>query len=263
MRTFHLPALAPPHGLGRQATGQATHRPTHRPTQGPIQRPGQRAVWRLLAAAAALVALTAGCAAPDGDQVPLPSFEQAEAVEAAEWGDPSEPLPDDCGRLMTTDELTALLGRPLGSLTLRTVRGVAEPSVGRIARLACRYSPAGQTGAPVLNLNVGRYDTPESAARQWKLNSDAERAGSPSRDLEIGAARAVLVERPGSTTLILTYVDSTITLVLPGPPPVPERAPQDVLVDLALRVIPRVVPPPSSPRADTGTHVEAADLSTG
>jgi hypothetical protein len=163
--------------------------------------------------------------------------------------------------LMSTDELTALMGRPIGSVGLRTVRGVPEPDVQRIARLSCRYTATDPAGAPLLTVNVARYTTAEAAARQWRLNSEAERAGLPSRDTALGAARAVLVQRPESTALILAHADSTITLVLPAGPPVAGRAAPEFLVDLALRVIPRVVPP--APADDDGTggppaHVRAA-----
>jgi hypothetical protein len=145
-----------------------------------------------------------------------------------------------------------LLGLPLDSVEVRTIVGVAEPSVGRTERVACRYTgtaAAGpRRGRTLLDLNVSAYTDPGAAMKQWRVNSDAE--SGERRELPIGAASAVLVERPGESLLMVAHGTSNLTFVLPGAGSLPvQRPPGDTLVDLALRVLPAVAPSPSAPPA--------------
>ena len=69
-------------------------------------------------------------------------------------------MPDDCERLLAAGDLNALLGLPLDTVTVRSTLGVAEPSVGRTERVACRYTTkaAGPArGRPLLLLNASSY----------------------------------------------------------------------------------------------------------
>ena len=68
------------------------------------------------------------------------------------------------------------------------------------------------------------------------------------RDLPIGSAGAVLVERGGEALLSVVYGPATLTLILPDQPLPGGRPRTEALVDLALRVLPAVAPPASSPR---------------
>jgi len=65
----------------------------------------------------------------------------------------------------------------------------------------------------------------------------------PLPTMAVVAALAVLFERPAETVLMVTYDDDTLTFVLPEGPRPPGRTRADVLVDLALRVLPTVGPP--------------------
>jgi hypothetical protein len=77
---------------------------------------------------------------------------------------------------------------------------------------------------------------------------NAEDGGAARRDLQLGTAPAVLVERPGETLLTTVNGPGTITLVLPSRVPQPSgRAPADTLVDLALRTLVVVTPPSPTP----------------
>ena len=68
------------------------------------------------------------------------------------------------------------------------------------------------------------------------------------RDLPIGSAGAVLVERGGEALLSVVYGPATLTLILPDQPLPGDRPRTEALVDLALRVLPAIAPPtPSRP----------------
>jgi anti-anti-sigma regulatory factor len=175
-----------------------------------------------------------------------PRPRECREASGLEW--PSTAAYQDCG-----GRRAALLDHFCGSVREHSIVGVGEPSVGRLERLGCRFTPI-DPAAPslavvdpavpaMLELRIARYVDKKAAATQWKRNSDAERAGATSRDLPIGAAPAVLVERAAESALIASYRAYTVTVVLPATTPVPRgRAAPDALVDLVQRVLPRVVP---------------------
>lgn len=218
------------------------------PVGDTLGRVGGGVRWgRAVAFCGALLVVLAGtgCARSDEVLTPVPTFPAAAAAGGAAGGTraPDGSVPTDCAGMLTVDDLNALLGLPLGSVGVRTTIGVAEPSVGRTERVACRYS--GTAGSPargtLLDLNVARYVDASAAARQWTTNTGVE--SGERRDLAIGAARAALFERARETVLMVTYDDDTLTLVLPEGPRPGGRTRADVLVDLALRVLPTVAPP--------------------
>ncbi|NMH96142.1 hypothetical protein [Pseudonocardia acidicola] len=187
--------------------------------------------------------MTAACGSSAGRQtLPVPTF--ADPTPAAAAGSAAKHdgvLPDDCGQLLSAADLAALLAQPLDSVVIRTVRGVPEPSVGQTGRLGCTYTsmngPA--KGTTLLVLNVRRYTDAAAATRQWKLNTDAERAGEAnSSDLSIGTAPAVLLQRANGAVLLVVHGGDALTFQLTGPPP--GRTAQDTLVDLTQRVLPQV-----------------------
>jgi hypothetical protein len=142
----------------------------------------------------------------------LPTFAASSPSVTSQAGPDQGAIPDDCERLLATAELTALLGLPLDTVMVRSTVHVAAPSVGRTERVACRYSTkaAGPVrGRPLLDLNASAYVSPEAAQQQWRRNADIE--DGVHRDLP---------DQP-----------------LPG-----NRPRTEALVDLALRVLPAVVP---------------------
>jgi hypothetical protein len=205
--------------------------------------------------AAAVIALSA-CGTSSGERTEVPTFPSdaqvmATAVPNADQG----VLPDDCTRILTVGDLEAVLGLPLGSVDVRTTRGVPEPSVARTERVACAYS--GTAGGPargrtLLNVNSSAYADPDAATKQWRVNADAENGDR--RELPIGSASAVLVERSDEAVLMVVNGVTNLTLVLPNQQLPGDRPRGDALVDLALRVLPAVstsgsAPPPPSPSA--------------
>lgn len=199
------------------------------------------AFGRMAVIAVVLVLTVAGCGGSGRTGPSVPTFPSADlAVGPAGVGTARDEgvLPDDCARLITVDDLDALLGLPLDSVALRTTRHVGAPSVGRTERVACDYSGQGSVRGRLLQLDVSAYTDAEAAAAQWRLNSAAE-DGTRS-DIPIGEASAVLVERRGEAVLRVVHGNANLAFVLPSRKLPEGRSPRDVLVDLALRVLPVV-----------------------
>ncbi|MBN9755700.1 hypothetical protein Ae406Ps2_0410 [Pseudonocardia sp. Ae406_Ps2] len=221
----------------------------------PSRRRGRSALAGIL-----LTAVLAGCGTASGDTgIAVPTFpaEQSGAAQAGRGPVPIA-LPTDCAQLMDPEQAGALFGQVLGSVSVQSVRGVPEAAVNRTERTACTYRAGGQTQAfggarnsgPVLfQLNIGRYTDAASAARQWQLNTNAERgSATASRDITVGSVPGVLVERPDETTLALVYGVDTLTFILPVAAPGQTRSAAETLPDLAQRIIPALTPtqPPSA-----------------
>ncbi|RTL64127.1 MAG: hypothetical protein EKK42_26270 [Pseudonocardiaceae bacterium] len=242
-----------------------------------------RYTWRqrLVTAGVALVAAltlagVGGCARGPGDaeSLAVPTFPGSTTSAGAAGAKKDDGLPDDCSGLMAADDLGAIFAQPVGTVVVRTIRGVPAPAVGRVERVACTYSRAGENGsagAPLVDVNIGRYTDEAAARNQWKVNSDAERAGATASDIAIGDATAVVISRPKDTTMLVTYRLDTLTFILPAAQG-GGRAPQDVLVDLARRMIPTLVatmppsstaPPGPATPATTGTTAPGRDPAAG
>ncbi|MGE3284995.1 MAG: hypothetical protein AB7J32_02695 [Pseudonocardia sp.] len=197
-------------------------------------------------AALVIGAVVAGCGGPSPPEVPVPTFPAAAVADGVPAPGPDDPgIPDDCGRIMAPEDLVAVLGLPLGSVAVRTVVGVPEPSVGRVERVACRYTGiAGRVeGVTLLEVNAGRYVDGDAAARQWTVNVAA--VDGPMQELRIGTAPAVVRVGPESSLLSVVYSDVAVTLALPpGAPDAPGHTTADTLSDLAVRVLANLVPAP-------------------
>jgi small subunit ribosomal protein S1 len=127
----------------------------------------------VLTAAALLVA---GCSTPP-PVTPVPDFAMPSATgQVAAPGAPDGSIPTDCNGMLAVGDLNALLGLPIGSVSVRTTLGVPEPSVGRTQRVACRYSLTPAHGS-LLDLNAARYADAAAAAKQWS-STPTSRAAS-------------------------------------------------------------------------------------
>jgi hypothetical protein len=196
---------------------------------------------------ALLVLLTACSPGPEPTAVPtFPAPDQQGGPASGAGG--SGAIPDDCARILAGGDLEALLGLPLGSVGVRTIRGIPAPSVRRTERISCDYVGGTGRSRPLLDINAAAYADDAAAAAQWRVNSAAE--SGQRRDVPLGSASAVLVERRGEAALLVAHGIINLTIVLPDQPLPGGRSRGDVLVDLALRVLPSVsMTPASAPRA--------------
>jgi hypothetical protein len=211
---------------------------------------GGRAVPRT-AVGVVLLALCVGlaaCGAAEADPTAVPTFPTAGEQAGPSTGPSGDgsTIPRDCGRIFAPADLEALLGLPLGTVVVRTTVGVAEPSVNRTERVSCDYTRSGTGGGrALLDVNATAYTTPDAASGQWSVNVDAE--SGERRDVPFGSASAVVFERPEEAVLMVAYSTTNLTVVLPDQPLPGGRSRGDVLVDLALRLLPSVAVATSSP----------------
>jgi hypothetical protein len=181
------------------------------------------------------------CGGSEPDPTAVPTFPEPAQGAGPSTG-PSEEsgvVPDDCGRILAAPDLEAVLGLPLGTVSVRTTIGVPAPSVGRTERVTCDYSRVGEARGPLLNLNATAYAAPDAALAQWRTNVDAE-SGEP-REVPLGSASAAIFEKDDEAVLMVSHATSNLTLVLPNQPLPGGRSRADVIIDLALRVLPTVV----------------------
>ena len=199
-------------------------------------------IWSRLGAGAAVVALTScGSAAGEPGALPVPTFaaSPASAGAAGAGGAVDQGrLPDDCTRLLAGNDLGALFGLPLDSVAVRTTLGTPAPAVGRTERLTCSYARTSGARGDLLDINISAYTDAEAATKQWRTNAAVE--DGPHRDVPLGDARGVLVERPTDAVLLVANGAGTLTFVLPQPVRIRDLSAADTLVDLALRVLPTV-----------------------
>lgn len=221
----------------------------------PVVGPG----CTVLVAAALLLA---GCASGPSAATPVPTF-RAEVTTTR----PPEPgpvgtgvVPADCTPVLAPADLGALLGLPMGGVAVRSTVGVPIPAVGRTERLDCAYTgtqDAGPArGRDLLSVGLTAYSDADAARAQWQRNLDAE--DGDRRDVPLGAASATLVERRGEALLSVLYGSGTVGLLLPDRPLPGGRSVEDVLVDLALRVLPAIAG--SAPASAAASSSSAAPV---
>jgi hypothetical protein len=210
-------------------------------------------------------AALAACSSAAGEPgtLPVPTFPSSASAAASGTAGPVDQgrLPDDCIRVLGGNDLGALFGLPVDSVAVHTTIGTPAPSVGRTERLGCSYTRSGGAHDDLLDLNVGAYTDPESAAKQWRTNVAAE--DGDRRDVALGGAHGVLVERPQEAVLMIANGAETLTFVLPDRIRIRDLSAGDTLVDLALRVLPTVAggaaaPPPPPPPPPQPTRPAAA-----
>lgn len=197
----------------------------------------------------ALTALLAGCSSgPELATPPIPTFPGPGAAAPASAPAPRSTLiPTDCNQMLSKDDLPNLLGLPIGSIDVRALRDVPAPSVGRLERVTCTYTSTGGAGAPqqgsqVLKLLASGYSTPEAAQAQVGVNNKVEQSsGVTGVDTPIGAASGTFFSDPDGPILVVAYKRVTLSLSLNRGSLSSEQA-RSVLVDLAQRVLPVLVP---------------------
>lgn len=212
--------------------------------------PGRLATAVVGALAAA--AFLAGCSSDDQLATPaIPTFPGPGAAPPTSAPAPRSTLiPTDCNQMLSKDELPNLLGLPLGSVDVHALRDVPAPSVGRLERVTCTYSSTGGAGAPnpgaqVLKLGASGYDSPQSALAQVAVNNDVERkSGVNGVDTPIGAATGTYFSDRDGPILVVSYKQVTLSLSLSRGALSADQS-RSVLVDLAQRVLPVLVPPGS------------------
>jgi hypothetical protein len=217
-----------------------------------MERAGRRPAARVLVAGlvAGLALLLGACSfgAPTGTP-PIPTFPGPGAAPVTSAPPPRNSiLPTECDQVLASDQLPNLLGLPLGSIRVNGLRDVPAPAVGRLERVTCNSTSLGGPGTPppntlVLKVVASGYTTPDAAAAQSRVNRDAQAgSGVPAQPVPFGAAEAIYYPDPDGPVLVVVYGRVTASFTLTPGRPVPMDQAQPVLVDLALRALPVLVP---------------------
>ena len=128
-------------------------------------------------------------------------------------------LPGTCDDLLPLSAVEGALGRPVNGLTSFVV-GVAEPDIGRIGYLNCRYGLANATAAPLLEIGVSLYRTPaQAAARIPATVADYANHNATSAPVQIaGATGSLLTGGAGmgytDPTLVAAAAQRTVAITL-------------------------------------------------
>lgn len=197
-----------------------------------------------------LAVLVGACSSgPNLSTPPIPTFPGPGAAPVTSTPAPRNSiLPTECDQILPSDQLPNLLGLPLGSVRVSALRDVPAPSVGRLERVTCNYTSLGGPHAPppntlVLKVLTSGYTTPQAATDQSRVNRDAQAySGVPAQPIPFGAAEALYYPDPEGPVLVVVYGRVTASFTLTPDQPVPVDQSQPVLVDLALRALPVLVP---------------------
>lgn len=214
--------------------------------------PYRRALLGLVVVAALETGIV-GCAAapsePSSGSPPIPTFPGPGAASPTSTPPPRNSiLPTDCNQVISADALPNLLGLPLGAVKVNALRDVPAPSAGRLERVTCNYTSNGGPGAPpngiqVLKVLTSGYSSAQAAQTQAQVNRDAQAgSGVGAEPVPLGAAQAQYYPDPGGPVLTVVYGRVTASFTLAVDKPVPTDQARPVLVDLAQRALPVLVP---------------------
>jgi hypothetical protein len=149
--------------------------------------------------------------------------------------------------------VAALLGQPVDSVGVRSVRGVPAPSVGLLERVSCTYQRnegAGSSNSagparPVLVVTVAAFRDACSASQQRLRNLAAEQA-PPSATSPVpvpGATETTLLDEPAASVLMMDAGRYTLAATLPHGL-FPHSQEPSVLADLTGRLLTAILPSP-------------------
>ena len=176
---------------------------------------------------------------------PVPTFSSNDEASGAD-GDRAERktvLPSDCAKVLGGVDMSALLGQPVDSVRSRAIPGQPSPSVGRVERMTCVYQLASDlAGPPAVQLKLGAYVDESAAVRQYRTNLRAARTEAVRvEERRIGTAPAAVLTELGQSVLMVANGRTTATIVV-RKGTVAEHQTIPVLLDLAQRVLPNLVP---------------------
>lgn len=183
-----------------------------------------------VAGVVATCALLSGCAgAPAVPGPAVPTFPPTSAT-----ADPADATPlDPCAALIEPADVANVLGLDVVTVSVRTVRGLPAPAVGRTARIDCEYT--GAKGRVLFDVRNSTFDSAAAAQQQWQLNSGQE-SGTPTF-MVIGPGSGMLFDRPGEQLLSLVAGSATLALQVPDATVPVDRGRRNLIVDFAQRAL--------------------------
>lgn len=175
---------------------------------------------RVAAGAVLVVAMLAGCTGgDDGGQAAPPATTAAPSAtdsgSATPSASPSPTLPEGCEVMLPFSDLDEALGRPLFGQS-RYTKGVAQPSIGRTARITCAYGLQPQSrGVAPIEVGISDYTDAEAAGKRVQATISAERsAGSNQSEATVGGVPATILGGRTVVTLVLAQGSRTVAVTL-------------------------------------------------
>lgn len=113
-------------------------------------------------------------------------------------------LPDDCELIVPVEVVNSKVGRESKG-EVRTIVGIAEPSLGRTAKIDCYYDLDEKQPLSAAPLIIGLATYSDDAAAQGRVadSLDAERAeGASVAEVEVGKRKASMVSTPSERLVI-------------------------------------------------------------
>jgi hypothetical protein len=166
--------------------------------------------------------LLAGCGKSTPKSAPPPSSTASSSASTPSSSAPATAtaaptLGGECADLLSLSTIEEALGRPVIGQTA-FVRGVAEPNIGRLSYLNCRYGlatpvrgkPAPQ---PQLEIGVSLYSSPSRAAtRVQGTVADYRSHGASQQDAAVGKDPATILLGYGYPTLVVAEGPRTVAV---------------------------------------------------
>ena len=177
---------------------------------------------------ASVLILLAGCSQAKKDNAaPPPSTPPPSSHSAAPSKSPSHPpkatakptLGGECDDLLPLPVVDQALGRPvIGSTAF--IRGIAEPNIGRLTYLNCRYGigkAVKHKPAPTAQLEIGvsLYKSIAQARQRVQGTIDDYREhGAGQETIPVGSVNATLLLGYGAPTLVVADGPRTVALTI-------------------------------------------------
>jgi hypothetical protein len=199
--------------------------------------------------ACVLLAAAAGCTATH-QATPSPGVPTFAPSTSAASSTTARPLPTDCQDLLPAGLLDAVLGKPLVG-RIHSVTGVAEPNIGRVARLLCQFglpdpplpdptlpgAPAPPPGPVPLEIGISTYtDTARAQARLADTVQSERALGAAPTQVTLGGQPGLLLVRAGQWLLAASSSVYTLTITV-APGVLDDARVPAVLADLGGRVL--------------------------
>jgi hypothetical protein len=165
-----------------------------------------------------------GCTKSSPDSQPPPSSSPASSSSAVSSSSsaPSTPaaaptLGGECDVLLPVAEVDDAVGRPVFGRTA-FVRGVAEPNIGRLTYLNCRYGLAAPVKGkpapqPLVEIGISLYNSASQAStRVQGTVEDYRTHGASQQDTVVGKDPATILLGYGSPTLVVAEGPRTVAV---------------------------------------------------
>jgi hypothetical protein len=167
-----------------------------------------------------LVGSAAACTSGGSDQPqagasPSSSPAAASGSSGTPTATPTPNLPGGCDQILPFSDLDQALGRPLFGQS-RSVRGVAEPKIGRTGRVTCQFGLAANGRGPaMLEVGVSTYKDADSATDRVAATVAALRANATSQKTATVAGQdATMIGTKTDYNLVVAQDDRTVAVTL-------------------------------------------------